>query len=294
MSSSDVDRLIDEVVAAGAAALPGRIVAWYVTGSYADGSAVPGSDLDIVAVLDGEVGLDEDAALRRSRHGLGEPYGIFVDISARGLVSLRSNGDVAISLRSRIVAGTDIRSQLRATDMASFRRQMMHAPFLFSTRIRETTELHCPLAAPDPTMPFLGYEVCRFLPVGHHDRDTLKDMVAMGCFIATALVALETDQPTTSKSEAVEKYQELRLGPWNELLKALVEVIRGRWNWRIPQGSEDREYLLAQCHRLLEFENEFYDTYAAFLRSERKASQRGAREYALNRIARFHHPDVAD
>lgn len=286
----EADRLVAEVVAAGEAALPGRIVAWYVTGSYADGSAVRASDLDIVAVLDGEVRPEEDQALRRARHGLGEPYRIFVDISVVGMRTLLAAGSVALALRSRLVGGRDVRTELPELDMAAYRRQVMHTPFTLSTRIRQTTELRFPVAAPDPRQPFLGYEVCQFLPSGHHDRDTLKDMVAIGCFIATALVAQHVERPIASKQEAVAKYLELSLGPWGELLTTLVEIVRGRWNWQIPYAPQDRELLHFQCRRLLALENEFYDEYASFLASELESADRGAEKHALERIAQFRHP----
>jgi predicted nucleotidyltransferase len=158
------EALVFEVVRAGNAALPERVVAWYVIGSHADGTAAPGSDLDLVAVLDGSVRDGEDQVIRRSRHGLGEPYRTFVDVHTVGLDRLVAEGDVAIAARSRLAWGRDIRAQLATPDLDSIRRRSRHVPRMLSARLRGDDVLACPLGPPDPTMVFFGYEVCRFLP----------------------------------------------------------------------------------------------------------------------------------
>jgi predicted nucleotidyltransferase len=49
--SAQVDEIIADVVSAFASVMSGEVRGFYVAGSYAEGTSVPGSDIGLIAVL---------------------------------------------------------------------------------------------------------------------------------------------------------------------------------------------------------------------------------------------------
>lgn len=279
------DALLRDAVARCAGAFPGRLLGSYLFGSYADGSAVPASDLDIILIFQGD---DPDPGeARRARELAADwsrDHGLHLDLLPLGEDRLRREGHFRVKHGSVPLHGEDIRAALPDLSLAAYLRGYTRAPFGYaSAGFRHTDRLVYPLAYPDPDDEFCGYVLANHEPV--------KALVAAACWDASLLVSLETGQLVPSKGASVRLYRARIGGAWADYLETLSTHGKGRWNYQVPAEPTGRALLRDLCRAYLRFENHYFARYRSYLLGELAAGEREGVIVAAQRLGEIAYPD---
>lgn len=102
------DRTLRGVVALTEVLLPRRAVAYYLHGSYREGTPGPTSDLDVVVVLRPGVSDRETTGLRRALSALGTAAAVPVDVMVAREDELRRAGAVWLRSHATLLRGSDV------------------------------------------------------------------------------------------------------------------------------------------------------------------------------------------
>ena len=158
-------------------------------GSHVDGSAVPGSDIDLFVVTNGELATADADRIRQ----LGETCSsgaARVDLLPIGSAQLLRDGHWRLEANSRLVAGRDIRPRLPSESLDAYLRRYTHAPYAYMSQVlRGVDRLVYPIDYPDASSDCYGYD---------HDPRSSRDpaprdivaLVATVCWIATLSVGI--------------------------------------------------------------------------------------------------------
>ena len=280
----DVDAALDRALAALAAALPGRLLGVYLFGSYADGSAVPTSDLDLFVVLHGTAGAEEPAraaAMVTDAIGRGPPL---PDVLVLAEATLLADGHFRLETAAALLAGEDIRPRLRRTSPSAWLRRYSHAPWAYMGQVlRRVDRLTYPLGYPDPAGEFLGYDA-RTLPPRGGPAHNVKSLVATVCWIASVLAAVESGHMARTKAEGARLYREDVGGEWAGFVEDVYRLGKERWGYLVPEGPDERARLRDLCARTLDFENHYLDRYRDYLLREARGAERAGRLLAVERL----------
>ena len=187
------DEVARSVIAAFEAAFPGRVRGYYLEGSYADGTGIATSDLDLVTVftaafLDAaERDRAEILARQLAAHGA-----LAADLTIVDEQQLSAGVDPAIKLGSRCLFGEDIRDRLPLLPIEVWTRQRMHAAYWLIIHVfdRPAVVVH-PIDYPAPAGEFYGYDNrAVLLPDGTPARST-RNLIRVTGWAATALIAAQ-------------------------------------------------------------------------------------------------------
>lgn len=290
--SPRVDDIIRGVVDVYEGAFPGRVLGYYLTGSYADGSATSLSDIDLFVVFKADFLDGEEVRARQVGRGCSQLSSIRLDLNSRSEQALpHAHGLLrqAIKTGSRLMYGQDIRDALPAPSVDIYTRDVTRSAFRFSTRVlRDLEKVTLPLAHPDPAEEFLGYDrkrIADWYPdsVG---RGT-KELVAAVTRIATALLALQAGVLAGSAGESVKQYRAHLDDEWTGLIESLYENARRRWQYRVPDAQQEWALLRLLCERTLAFENHFMRHYHAYLQTLRHSEDAETAAYAAEQLSHF-------
>src|SRR5262249_23067547 len=129
------DSILQGVIGIWEAAFPGSVRGYYLYGSYANGTAEPGSDLDLTILFKaGHLGSTEADRARRLCEYLEaiRPI-IWVDMGYLDEESVQEADRVSVALQlkwaSRLVYGEDTRATLVAAPDERYVRDTMHIPY---------------------------------------------------------------------------------------------------------------------------------------------------------------------
>lgn len=277
-----MDALVKDALARALDALPGRLCAVYALGSYADESAVPTSDLDLVFIVAGRFQDDERARLLATLAECaaqveGELDGEVVDVA-----SLEVGVSPTLKLGSLLLWGEDLRQRLPLIPLPVWTRDRMHTSYWrLAGLFTRPLPLSMPLDYPDPDDEFFGY-VRRpvHLPGGTLEPGTRDLMRAVG-WMATALLAYQAGQYVATKRACAPMYREHIGDEWADLLDDLAVWVRGAWEYRIPAAPGERARLRAICARTLAFENHFLTLYRRYALTELQGDEPEGRRAAL-------------
>lgn len=280
--SARMDALAQNTLARILDALPDRLRAVYALGSYADESAVPTSDLDLVFIVAGRFQDDERARIQAllaecAAQSAGELDGEVVDED-----SLRAGVSPTLKLGSRLLWGEDLRPRLPLMPLPVWTRDRMHSSYWrLGGLFARPFPLTAPLDYPDPDDAFYGYARRLLqLPNGGMEPGTRDLMRAVG-WMATALLAYQAGQYVATKRSCAPKYREYIGDKWSELLDDLAVWVRGAWQYRIPTIPDERARLRAICTRTLAFENHFLALYRRYALAELQGDDPEGRQAAL-------------
>ncbi len=268
-SARRLDAVVQVVLSRFAAALPRRLRAAYVLGSYADASAVTTSDLDLELIVADRFAEGELARVQAFLAEYPTQAAVELDIEVKDEASLRGVASPMLKLGSRLLWGDDLRPGLALIPLVEWTRDRMHTSYwrlagLFARPLPLTT----PLRYPDPTDEFYGYarRLMR-LPDGQEAPGT-RDLIRSVGWMATALVAYQAGQYVATKRACAPVYREFVGGEWASLVEDMAEWVRGAWQCRIPTARQDRTRLRAVCARTLGFENHFLGLYLRYAQEE--------------------------
>jgi hypothetical protein len=293
---ASVDKLLSQVVTLYEAQFPGRVRGYYLTGSYAEGDAVDGSDIDLYILFKGTF-ISEDEAIQANElaYACAELSSARLDMTARSEQSqetLHSYVRVAIKQHSRLLYGGDTRESMSLPTREEYVRDATDSALEFLLRQHETGLLTYPLDYPDPDGAFFGYDQPqRLLRDSASVRRGTRLLVESACQIATALLALQAPDYIATKRESVEVYR-LRINDeWASFLNAIFEKGKLQWGYNLPERDEECAELRALCARMLSFENYYLLYYRAYLLSLLRSEEASERSFALLKLKHVLYPD---
>jgi predicted nucleotidyltransferase len=259
------DTLLQGTIGVVETCFPERVRGCYLIGSYANGSAVASSDLDLVVVFKhGFVGDEQVRCRQLARHcSLLSP--IRIDLAPRCEDDLFRNGAVSLKLASRVVYGEDIRAAVPLEPLEEYLPQVLSGFFIYTALLRgEPERLIAPLGYPDPHAPFYGYErwglyLADRLEVG------LRTLVNSTTLAATFLVGVRAGRHVGTKRDAVGAYRLTLADAWADLLEDVYGLCKQRWAYRIPATPAEQAELRQLCQRILGFENAALEQCRAYL-----------------------------
>lgn len=280
------DTLLRAVVASFDAAFPNRILAYYLLGSYADGTSLPTSDLDLTVIFRGAfLSAEERADAGRLCAEWIARAPLELDVELEEEATLRRGASPTLTLGSTLLAGDDVRAALPLVPLDEWTRDRMHTSYwrvikLFGRPVPVTL----PLGLPDPTAEFYGYTTrLTRLRDGSQVPGT-RDLIRSVGWAATALVAWRAGLYVARKRDCHQLYAAHIGGPHATLVRDVYIWCRDAWAGVVPSAGADRERLREICARTLAFENDFLRTYLAFLDQE-LAGAPAARARALEVLA---------
>ncbi len=265
--NSQVDRILQGIVGVYETVFPGYIRAYYVIGSYADGSAVPISDIDFMIIFGKPLTSEQlDQALALIDH-CGLLSSIRLDIGMELEHRLAGMQVTLLKLGSRLIYGADIRDSRTLPPMAAYQRDVTWSPYRFLGQVmRQQQVLTYPLEYPDANDPFYGYtqkRIAHWYP--QEITQGTKELVTGIARTATALLALRAQRYVGTKQASIQLYREAIGDEWSDYLAALYQHGKGAWHYQVPEDQADRHLLADLCRQTLAFENHYFAHYRTYL-----------------------------
>ncbi|MEM7129452.1 MAG: nucleotidyltransferase domain-containing protein [Chloroflexota bacterium] len=263
----EVDRILQEIIHLYETEFPEYIRVYYVIGSYADGSSISLSDIDLAIIF--AKGLTREQlehawALAEQCSSFSE---IRLDIGLDLEKRLPGVGRVLFKLGGLCVYGTDIRDQLELPPLAEYQQDVTWSPYRFLGQvIRNQEVLTYPLGYPDPDDPFYGYTQKR-IDAWYPATTTAgtKEIITGVTRTATALLALRAECYVGTKKASVDLYRRQIGDEWSDFLETWYRKGKLEWYYTIPAQAEDQDLLRDLCQQTLAFENHYFQHYRDYL-----------------------------
>ncbi|MEW5856985.1 MAG: nucleotidyltransferase domain-containing protein [Cyanobacteriota bacterium] len=290
----NVDAIACGIIGKVEQSFPNRIRGYYLEGSYADGSAVATSDIDLRVVFKGSLTSDERQEFAQISDECQKIASIELGMTADSEEALFRIGAVRFQQGTLLIYGEDIRPLVPIKPIDSYTLDSMHFPYRLLARARGNPEvLTFPLDYPDPEGEFYGCDRRQMRASDGTIHYGTKDLVLNVLCPATALIALDAGQYVVTKRECVAQYRIWINDEWTALVEGIYEQCRNHWNYLVPEAEADRKQLREYCDRALAFENYFLWRYKAFLLAELQHPDEFHQLYAVKRLGQIIYPDRA-
>lgn len=251
-----IDRLIDAVVNLVELVFPGRVRAYYLTGSYAEGTAVPHSDLDMIIIFKGAYQPGEADRLRELRHLASQLAPMRLDLTPKCEAELLTKGATGLKLGGNFVAGEDILAQIPFEPIAQYQQDVYRAFLIYQREIRgEPETVPMPVTAPAPNGEFLGYERFGIWHGGDMFEPGTRLLINLTSIGATVSLAFLHGERAGSKWQAIQKYQQLIGDEWGDWLAELYQLAKVTLGYQIPGDTAVRHHLRRLIEKTPKFEN---------------------------------------
>ena len=291
-----INQILQGVIGVFEKVFLGRICGYYLQGSYGSSNAIPNSDLDLYVIFK-ENFHDPVEAMKAMSLGksCAQISSVLLEIklAAEAQLSLPENAGIAMNFKhsTQFLYGEDIRNQVPTTSSEEWMRWAMHAPITSLLVTRNAEFLVVPLDYPDSQAEFYGYERQTIPCKDSIERPSSKWLISTVSWIATALVAMQTEQYVGSKGQAVELYKTYINDEWTNLVEQVYELWRNRRHYLIPENVDERQTLRSMCRETLSFSNYFLSRYRSFLLRELYEEQPKNQILALKMLARIVYPE---
>jgi hypothetical protein len=267
VDSTTADTLIGGLMGIYETAFPGRIRSCYVEGSYADGTELTTSDIDLTLVFKDRFtsAAEHEHAARLAEH-CAAVSSVEIDIQLADDAELAKGVYPAIKFASRCVYGEDRRADLFVLPIEEWSRQRMHAAYWLLVMVFNRKPVVAPpLDYPDPAADFFGYTQRTVrVPTGTAVAST-RNLIRVTGWIATALLAWRTRVYVARKSDCHHLYRHHIGDEWAPFLEDLYSRCRRAWGYLIPTDAAERHELRDLCVRALQFENHFLRLYRDYV-----------------------------
>jgi len=276
-----IDHVLSHIVQRYEAQFPGRIRACYLTGSYAEGSAVEWSDIDVYVLFkDAFVSEGETAQAEQLARSCASLTPVRLDLHAGSEQSqdgLPGFLRAAIKQTSVLLSGEDTREFMSLPGREEYTRDATEIALKFLLWLHQGENVTYPLTYPDPDGAFFGYDQFQFVSSDQaRARPGIRLLVESACRIGTALLAFKTDRCVSTKRESVQTYREVINDEWASFLEALCEKGKVCWSYNLPEQIEERAELRMLCERMLLFENHYLRAHHAYLLAQPEAARHSA------------------
>jgi hypothetical protein len=285
-----VDSLLRSLVEVYDAAFPGRLRCIYVVGSYSDGSAVPGSDLDVGVVFTQPLAEDELARFRQITRSLALISPVRLDC---GTVNPQrfTNGIPAGLKAALVVYGDDVFAGLPLEPIEQALRRAMSNTFHSLYLLRQRADgLVYPLRYPDANGEYYGYERWGTYLGERTFGPGVRSLVTSVSLIASCWVMLRAGQRVGSKHESVPAYQRHVADEWTKFVEQVYVQGKEVWKYKLPETAKGRRQLRSLCAQMPAFENHFLAGCRALVLSDLVHSTETIQGTALYRLKRIAYP----
>jgi predicted nucleotidyltransferase len=288
-----IDDILRGLVGLFETVFPARIRGHYLLGSFADGTARPGSDLDLCVLFKGgfQDAAEEARALALIDH-CAKISPVELDVDPIGEPIPYRLRAVNVKLASRVIHGEDIRDAIPLPPIDGYARDALDLAVRLVARVRQNpTALTVPLEYPDPEGEFYGYDRRRMSDAAGATVPSTKDLVVTVGLIATAIIALQAGRYVGSKRDCIRLYRSEIGDVWAGLVTAVYENCRDHWAYRIPERAEERRRLQELCREALAFENHFLALCRDHLLAELRHEDADRRRRAVQRLREVVYPN---
>ncbi|MBI3972528.1 MAG: nucleotidyltransferase domain-containing protein [Chloroflexi bacterium] len=296
----EVDRIMRGYVGVFETAFPGAVRAYYLTGSFAEGTAAPTSDVDVNIVF--KEGALRESTERRMALQLEKycnslsriPVGAgryqehdLLDFGDRGSWYDPVGRRVYLKLASHHLHGEDIRQRIPLPSAAWWACSLMAERYgngalrylaevrgLYGGKGKE--RLAFPLRYPDPDGGFFGYDRVQRQSRDGTVRRTTRGLVRAILGGANALVAWRAGRCVVRKQEIALAYRKAIGDQWVTLVETADQLGRVELGYLVPEDAGTRRRLRDLCAAALEFENHFLAAYREFALEELAGAARDA------------------
>ncbi len=286
-----IDEIIRGAVELTELLVPGRVRAYHLLGSYANGSAITSSDLDIAVIFKGEMQPTDRAYLQQVYDCCWRMSSVSLDIVPYSEVDLQQRG-VQWLLNSPLLYGANICDTIPQLPMTTYVRNFMHTPWRFFMRSRQQLDvITFPLDHPDPAGAWLGYDRRRTRALDGRDALGTHELITCTFWPASALILRQCGVFTHGKHDVVQQYRACIKDEWRDVLAALYQKCRIEWQYFIPDSAADQQLLRDLCQQALAFHNHFLRIYQDFLLTELQSDDADAQLLAAQRLGEILYPE---
>jgi hypothetical protein len=285
-----MDSLLRGLVGVYDAAFPERLRCIYVVGSYSDGSAVPGSDLDVGVVFTQPLAEDELARFRQITRSLALISPVRLDC---GTVNPErfTNGIPAGLKTALVVYGDNVFAGFPLEPLQQALRRAMSNTFHSLYLLRQRADgLVYPLKYPDAGGEYYGYERWGTYLGERTFGPGVRSLVTSVSLIASCWVMLRAGQRVGSKQESVPAYRRHVNDEWTEFVEQVYVQGKEVWHYELPETAKGRRQLRSLCKQMLAFENHFLDGCRAIVLSDLVHATEAIQGTALYRLKRIAYP----
>lgn len=235
----------------------------YVAGSYANGYAVPTSDVDLYVIFERSLTESEWEALNDIAKIL-EEQEPQIDLIVYELERLKDLGVVEMSRYFLHVWGRAIHQQIPNPPFNDYLYRSMHRAYVRMSETRKEKPFLWPLSYPNENEEYKGY-AWRKIVVDGKEQPSLKEIVVLTGWMATGLCAWLGKKYVPTKNHCCEIFSEVVGGEEARILREVTDFCRDQLHYQVPTTEVDRERLLGLLPGVLKIENLFLAAYRDFL-----------------------------
>lgn len=243
---------------------PGRVRGYYVVGSYANGTAVSTSDVDVHPLFKSDfLNPEETNQVYAVRDLCNQLSSIELNVDPWPEYFGRRVYSGLFQLVALPIYGSDIRKQFPLPPLDTYTRRTVNAGGLL--KVRQTSTLHYPVHYPDPEGEFYGYDRRGVYGLEGFEPQGTKDLISVAYSIVLGRLAMMEPRYITGKAEAFQRYLKHLDDEWTDFVSEVWQKCRVEWAYRVPSSDQDRKVLSVLCQRMLDFENFYLDLYRSFM-----------------------------
>ena len=278
--NSAVDEVLTRLVAVFEAAFPDRVRNYALLGSFAEGTAFPTSDVDVVVLFRGDFGGDEEGRAQEVAAKISETSGGNLD------VGLAAEGSINPIWQVNLQAGRELFGRTPLPDslppISSYGWALVEDVFSMIRQLRqgEAVITH-PLSFPQGELELYGYEAKPLRDSTGRWAPSTKALSMITSRGASALLALEASVYTKTRSEAIVAYRTHIGDRWADLVEETERLCRDELAYRIPTDANDRARVKEIARRLLDFENDVVERCRVTVLSRLKSRDQSDQSQAI-------------
>ena len=261
-----VDDTLRRIVGLCEVSFPGRIRAYYLVGSYALGTAVSTSDIDLVVVFKHTFQADEKERAGAFKACCDHISPVKVDIATytEQQILCQHKYGAGFAFTRRLIYGTDFEQEIPPPPIESYTLGIMQGAYSVLKHLHGGKDVNSDtLDYPDPEDDFYGYTGPLRLRDGT-TREGVYPLVANMCLAASAIIAFKAGHYVNGKSQCVVSYKAYINDEWTPFLEELYTTGREKWEYLVPDDETDRQQLRRLCKQAHQFERHFLSIYSKY------------------------------
>jgi len=136
VKDSEIAHLLKGIIGLAEMVFPKRVRAYYLTGSYAEGTAVSRSDLVLIIFFKGAYQPEEANRLQQLSHYASQLIAMRLDLTPKYEDDLLANGATSLKLAGKLLRGTDILDQIPFGAIEQYRQDVYDGFLAYQRQIR--------------------------------------------------------------------------------------------------------------------------------------------------------------